>query len=243
MIDELALLVNDNFTKPLNQQIRDYSLMPMWLFTASTTFTPTKTGIYRIICVGAGGQGGSTISGGSGNKGGGGAGGIVIGIKSLNKDTSYNITVSNNASFGNLMTAYAGGNATYSREVIPGTGGSGSGDDCTIYPGNNGSTYKGGDVGIFSLGMVGFGGAGYSDSRSSGQGGGGGGFGGGGGGRYFYTGTGTSPKGGNGGNGFGGGRGASSNTPATTGGGDIDTTYNCGEGGSAAVFVEFISEE
>ena len=239
MIDELALLVNNNFKKPLNEQIMDYSLIPARLFTTTGTFTPSVTGLYRIICIGAGGNGGNAITGGSGNKKGGGAGGVVIGIKRLTQNTVYNVTIGNNASFGNLMTATAGGDASIvNSAAVPGTGGSGSGDDCQIYDGNDG-TNDGGDVGVFSLGMIGIGGAGFA---STGQGGGGGGFGGGGGGRYFYTGSGTTPKGGNGGIGFGGGRGADLETANTLGGGGIDTTYNYGYGGSAAVFVEFISE-
>ena len=54
-IGELALLVNDNFDKPLNQQIREMQYIGSYVFTSSTTFTPDKSGYYKVIVVGAGG--------------------------------------------------------------------------------------------------------------------------------------------------------------------------------------------
>ena len=49
--------LNNNFKKPLNEQMRDMQYKPLRIITSTTTYKPEKTGLYKIICVGAGGDG------------------------------------------------------------------------------------------------------------------------------------------------------------------------------------------
>lgn len=113
--------INSNMKKPLNEQIRNLAILPMRIITASTSYTPEKTGIYMVICVGEGGDGDGypgtyyQSSGGSG-------GGVAIKTLRLESSQLYNVTVSGTASFSTLMTATAGGNAG-------GSGGTATGGD------------------------------------------------------------------------------------------------------------------
>ena len=151
--------INSNMKKPLNAQIRDMTCLPMRVITSSTTYKPEKTGIYKVICIGAGGGSGgergnnasSTVANG------GGGGGVAIKTLRLLSTQSYNITVGATASFSNELTAYAGGSGTYSSV---GSGGSASGGDYNYTggsgKGDNGSTNQsvdGGGVGVSIQGL------------------------------------------------------------------------------------------
>ena len=107
------------------------------ILTQNGTFIVPQTGIYKITAIGHGGLGGFgawgrdsyTLTGG-----GGAAGGIATVTKDLKKGESYTITVNDSqSSFGNLVTAIAGGNGS---GINPGIGGSGSGDQ--VWNGGNG---------------------------------------------------------------------------------------------------------
>lgn len=141
--------INNNMKKALNEQMRDLKFQPLRVITANTTYTPEKTGLYKIICVGAGGK--STTSGNVAY--GGGGGGVAIKTMRLEKTSSYNVTVGTTASFGNILTATSGGNASGDG----GRGGTASGGDNNFSGENGSSVYnatatslaKGGSVGVY----------------------------------------------------------------------------------------------
>lgn len=124
--------INDNMKKPLNEQIRNTICIPMRVITTSTTYTPEKTGIYKVICVGAGGScdgyGGNSSSKSYIATGGG--GGVAIKTLRLLSTQSYSVTVGTTASFGSLLSATSGGSGyAYTSEQTAGTGGTASGGD------------------------------------------------------------------------------------------------------------------
>ena len=128
--------INSNMKKPLNEQIREARFLPLRIITATGTFTPEKTGLYKVICVGAGGNGYCNMSY---NASGGGGGGVAIKTLRLVAGTSYAVTVSSSASFaysGTAITATAGGAGGSS---TAGTGGTGSGGDSN-FTGTTGTT-------------------------------------------------------------------------------------------------------
>lgn len=142
--------INSNMKKPLNEQLRNTICLPMKVITSSTTYKPEKTGLYKVICVGAGGgAGGDSVSNSndlSKAKGGGG-GGVAIKTLRLLSSTTYNVTVSTTASFSTELSATAGQASS--------SGGTASGGDSN-YPGNAGSAFgttlktgiTGGSVGV-----------------------------------------------------------------------------------------------
>ena len=122
--------INSNMQKPLNVQLRSHSFNTLEVVTATGTYTPKKTGLYRVICVGAGGGGvyrGSSSAGYLVSSGGG--GGVAIKDMVLNATTSYNVTVSTTASFGSDLTATSGTSATLGTSLVEtdAVGGTGSG--------------------------------------------------------------------------------------------------------------------
>lgn len=151
--------INSNMKKPLNAQIRDMTCLPMRVILSSTTYRPEKTGIYKIICVGAGGNSGgergnnasSTIA----NSGGG--GGVAIKTLRLLSTQSYNVTVSSTASFSSELSATSGGGGTSSSA---GSGGTASGGDYNYSGGsgqgdrnNTNQSIDGGGVGVSIQGL------------------------------------------------------------------------------------------
>ena len=153
--------INKNMKRALNEQMRDIKYNPLTIITSSTTYKPPKTGLYKIICVGKGGNSGG-YNGGNANQAianSGGAGGVAIKTLRLSSATSYSITVSTTASFSSELTATAGedGANTISSSSIA-NGGTASGGDYN-YEGGKGSnisitptfgdTVKGGDTGVF----------------------------------------------------------------------------------------------
>lgn len=126
--------INSNMKKPLNEQLRDMKYQPIRIITATGTFTPEKTGLYKVICVGAGGKG----DGGSSDGVSGGAGGVAIKTLRLLSTVSYDVTVSTTASFAydsTAITATSGTKGTSSNGG--GAGGTASGGDYN-YPGGAG---------------------------------------------------------------------------------------------------------
>lgn len=159
------------------------SLFPSWLFLQTTTFTPTVSGKYRVVCIGKGGDGGTGAVYSSYNRyyycmsgSGGGAGGIGIGEIDLTAGQAYSIAVTNSeTNFGNgRIIAKAGSNGqsgTYDSDsssvptTIGGAGGTVSGADVLLrYPGSkggNGVEASDGDVNIANV-QISNGGAGGS---------------------------------------------------------------------------------
>ena len=132
--------INSNMKKPLNEQLRDIKHQPIRIITATGAFTPEKNGLYKVICVGAGGNGSHDDDSNYVSVASGGGGGVAISILRLDKTHSYNVTVGTTASFtheSGSLTATAGGNGD-ADESEPGIGGSASGGDFN-YPGLNGS--------------------------------------------------------------------------------------------------------
>lgn len=130
--------VNSNMKKSINEQLRDMKYQAMRIITTTSTYTPEKSGWYKIICVGKGGDGAADKTSSPNNYRGaaGGGGGVAIKTMQLSSAVSYNVTVSTTASFAagsNIITATGGGSTT-SR-----TGGTASGGDYN-FPGTAGGS-------------------------------------------------------------------------------------------------------
>ena len=153
--------INSNMKKPLNEQMRDIKFQPIRIVTATGTFKPEKTGLYKVICVGAGGKGESEQGSSYVYLASGGGGGVAIKTLRLVSTTSYNVTVGTTASFtheSGSLSATAGTNGDTDSSA-GGTGGTASGGDFN-YNGSNGSytyasssnktpTLTPGSVGVF----------------------------------------------------------------------------------------------
>ena len=138
--------INKNMKRALNEQIRDLKCTPIRVITTTGTYTPEKTGLYKIICVGAGGTGSCTdTSESSANNvyaSSGGGGGVAIITQHLLSSQSYSVTVSTTASFSNIVSATGG-----ESKSISGVGGTASGGDYN-FAGVRGTGSAGGvDVG------------------------------------------------------------------------------------------------
>lgn len=149
--------INRNMKKPLNEQLRELNCSKIDVIEETKSYKPRKTGMYRVICVGAGG------TGWAGNAGsydycavGGGGGGVAVKDLRLSSSTSYCVTVSTTASFSNLLTATAGETATktHGSGKTPTTGGTASGGDYNFegltgeVVSNYNNSAKGGSVGV-----------------------------------------------------------------------------------------------
>lgn len=149
--------INRNMKKPLNTQLHELNCSRIEVIEATSSYKPAKTGLYRVICVGAGG------TGWAGNAGtydycavGGGGGGVAVKDLQLSASTSYSVTISTTASFSNLLTATAGETATktHGSGKTPTIGGTASGGDYNfggltgeVTNDYNGAA-KGGSVGV-----------------------------------------------------------------------------------------------
>ena len=155
-ISDIAMLVNDNFNKPLNAQMRDLAYNGSYLITSSIDFSPDKSGLYKVICVG---RGGDSDSGGYTSSYHGGAGGVAIKTMHLNSSETYPIVVaSNKSSFNDTIIANCGGNGFHdsSGYYKYGEGGTAVGGDFN-YTGTSGEVVpdgKGADVGVFIPGLM-----------------------------------------------------------------------------------------
>ena len=162
-IGELTMLVNDNFDKPLNRQIRDMKYLGSYLLTSSGNFSVSKSGWYKVIVVGAGGNNYTYWNGSYYTIYTGGSGGVAISTLYLDKNNLCEITVHNdnynNASGsyefsynGSIISAHNGTTSTSTAENQRGKGGSAVGGDFN-YKGIDGSVYTtnaiGTDVGVF----------------------------------------------------------------------------------------------
>lgn len=141
--------INKNMKRSLDEQMRDLKFQPIRIITQSTTYTPEKTGLYKVICIGAGGDGYFNDSSNNYSAAGGASGGVAIKTIKLTKATSYNVTVSTTASFSNELTATSGGSSSSG-----GTGGTATGGDYNFAGKSGGSSnsktasVKGGSIGV-----------------------------------------------------------------------------------------------
>lgn len=130
--------INNNMKRSINEQLRDLKFQEIKIITSSGTYTPLKTGLYKVICVGAGGNGGYSKTPTAKGGGAGGGGGVAISTLSLSSSVSYTVTVNGAASFvynDNItLKANAGGDGT----TVGGSGGTASGGD-NNYAGTRGS--------------------------------------------------------------------------------------------------------
>lgn len=120
--------INSNRKKAFNEILYKQKCNPIRVISQTGEYSPEKTGTYRVICVGAGGDG--YINRGQTTRyySGGGGGGIAIKDIRLSRGSKYNVTVSTTASFSNILTATAGTTANYaSSKFTPSVGGTGSG--------------------------------------------------------------------------------------------------------------------
>lgn len=150
-ISDIAMLVNDNFNKPLNVQMRDLAYNGSYLITSSTDFSPDKSGLYKVICVGQGGT--------SKDKHYGGSGGVAIKTMHLDSSEIYPIVVDLiKTSFNGTIIANRGGDGypSSSDYLGRGEGGTAVGGDFN-YTGTSGegvSDGEGADVGVFIPGLM-----------------------------------------------------------------------------------------
>ena len=130
--------INNNYKRALNEQMRDLKFQEMRIITSTGTYTPPKTGLYKVICVGAGGDGGCGTASNTYGGGGGAGGGVAIKTLKLSASSSYSVTVSTTASFvydsNTILTATSGGGGSYYQAS---TGGTASGGDSN-YVGTSG---------------------------------------------------------------------------------------------------------
>ena len=125
--------INNNMTRTINEQLRDMKYQTLRIITTTTTYKPEKTGLYKIICVGKGGDGAFDYSSSTSYRGrAGGGGGVAIKTMRLSSSSSYSVTVSTTASFAagsTIITATAGVTAGGGTSGTDGAGGTASGGD------------------------------------------------------------------------------------------------------------------
>ena len=146
---ELKKVVNSNFNKPLNEQIKEQLINMQFysgeLITASTTWTVPKTGFYKIICVGKGASGTNRGDAGA-------AGGVVVERAELTKGDSYSITIGTNALFGTLCEATgASGTKPGFGTVTNGVIYEGNAPYQVDFPAYSPYGENGGDVGLYDI--------------------------------------------------------------------------------------------
>ena len=149
--------INSNIKKPINKLIQESRYNVIKVITATGTYKPSVSGLYRVICVGKGGDSYIRASSSNGNYVyGGGGGGVAIKDIRLDSATSYNVTVSTTASFANQLTATAGETLTAMPTTAGGTasGGTASGGTYNFvgekgkYGGSTNVGANGGSVGV-----------------------------------------------------------------------------------------------
>lgn len=148
------MLVNDNFDKPLNHQLREMKFLGSYLFTSGSSFRPNKSGWYKIIVVGGGGD--SRVVSQYDRCEIGASGGVVISTRKLSPSVSYSIVVTTiNSIFtyneSDIMKATRGSN------YASGIGGTAEGGDYQ-YNGLNGFSQtrgntEGQNVGVYIPGI------------------------------------------------------------------------------------------
>lgn len=148
--------INNNFSKSLNEQMRENRFMGAYLFTSSATWTVPQNGWYKVVCVGKPGTTSSSFSSSNVsnfNVNIGGAGGVAIKNYEFTKNANYPITINGAQSTFNVTLIANAGNSN-------GTGGTASGGDYN-YQGTSGGSettyvnsshvaeFNGADVGIY----------------------------------------------------------------------------------------------
>ena len=107
--------INNNFKKPINEQIRELAYNPSYLFTTSTSFAPEKNGWYKVIVVGSGGASWEYSKTGNYYYQIGASGGVAVSTRKLLKSSSYSISIytenyTKSASFAGNIIAHSANN-------------------------------------------------------------------------------------------------------------------------------------
>lgn len=150
-----TIKINSNMGVPINEQLRNNRFMPVRIITEAGTYTPEKSGYYKVICVGAGGSGYARKRSGSNayyDTSCGGAGGVAIKTYHLLSTESYTVSIDTSVTFNNELTATRGGSGNSNSN---GAGGTASGGDYNFSGGTSGGYCeandgtKGASVGCF----------------------------------------------------------------------------------------------
>lgn len=128
--------------------------------TGANTFTPSRTGTYKVTLVGGGNTGGTASVAGNPGGGGGGAGATCIAWVSLTASTGYTVTVGAAGSSTTLVvgaTTYTAGAGSAGSGGTPGSGGTATNGDINIAGGDGGpsGTSDGSGVNVGSNGTGG----------------------------------------------------------------------------------------
>lgn len=144
-ISELGMIVNDNFQKPLNQQLREMKYSGAYIFETSTSFIPDFSGWYKIIVVSAGE--GARYTSGSGDAKGGSSGAVAISTLHLDK-ISYDVKINVwNNSFNQYVASF--NDIIECKNAVGSTGGVVTKKGDFNYNGLNNSGRQGASVGVF----------------------------------------------------------------------------------------------
>ena len=145
--------VNNKIKKPINKLLFEKKYFPARLITTTGTYTPEKNGLYRVICVGAGGESFYKTSSSNFLLYGGGGGGVAIKDMVLNTSVSYTVTVSTTASFNGELTATTGlaAQGSYTNVTQTPDGGTAAGGDFN-FPGESGQKASGYRVNLLAEG-------------------------------------------------------------------------------------------
>jgi len=123
--------INNNFNKTLNEQARELAYAGAYIFEKDTTFKPEKTGWYKVIVVGSGGETAvRNPSGGTNYFCSGGSGGVAISTLHLSSAESYPVEVTGDqSSFNTTIIATAGTDGVVGSSYSRGDGGTAEGGD------------------------------------------------------------------------------------------------------------------
>ncbi len=123
--------INNNFNKTLNEQARELAYAGSYIFESDTTFKPDKSGWYKVIVVGSGGETAVRTPSSSTNYFcSGGSGGVAISTLHLSSAKSYPVEVTGEqSSFNTTIIATAGTDGVTGSNYMYGDGGTAEGGD------------------------------------------------------------------------------------------------------------------
>ncbi len=135
-----TIKINSNMGVPINEQIRNNRFLPIKIIDSTGTYTPEKSGYYKVICIGKGGDSYVKKRSGSNNYYDvslGGAGGVAIKTYHLNNTQSYTINITTDVTFNSELSATRG---TSGSSISSGAAGTATGGDYN-YTGLTGEGY------------------------------------------------------------------------------------------------------
>lgn len=172
---------NDNSTKLASTAYVDRVGLKSTVYTTpgANTFTPVKTGLYKITLVGGGNTGGTGAPAGNPSGGGGGAGATCIKWATLTAGTGYVVTVGAAATATTAVvgaTTYTAGAGSAGANGPGGAGGTATNGDINISGGDGfpSGTSDGAGLNLASYGAGGVSSMGGGSAKAYGSGGNGG---------------------------------------------------------------------